>query len=93
MKVIAKDNYNRDYQPERLITVSIDNATANIIADKLNEASNGETYYDIVPDDYQLNLESMYDVTDISIPNAFYIEQLGLKALESEPNLKLNVIN
>ncbi len=83
MKVIAMDNLNRDYYPERLITVSISEDEAKRVAEVLNSIHSSE-YYSVVEDDYTLDLQSMYDVVQDKTPDNFYIEQYGLKAFSKE---------
>ncbi|WBC28485.1 hypothetical protein TPMD03_15 [Thiohalocapsa phage LS06-2018-MD03] len=90
LKVIKKDNLDRDFRPEQLITTSISNDTAVLIADTLNQRNDG-FYYFVEEDDYRLDLQSMYDVTDESIPESFYINQFGLKALVNEFLLEIEV--
>jgi len=78
MKVIARDNYNREYYPERLITVAINETEAHLIAEELNRS--GDDFYVVVEDSYKLNLESMWDCNGDEPPSSFYVAQFGLKA-------------
>jgi len=91
MKVIQKDNLNRDYQPERLITVSIDADTAKLIADNLNNSPQDCYFYQVVGDDYVLNLDSMYDVVGEPRPESFVERQYGLRAFTRNPNVSCKV--
>ena len=81
MKVIAVDNQNRDYHPDRLITVSISKDKAQYIANQLNNLGDG-SFYDVVPDEYSLNLES----SNGERPDKFIKERLGLSAFEDDNN-------
>ncbi len=56
MKVIAIDYFNEDYKSERLLTVSISEEEAKIIADTLNQVSS-TSFYRIVEDTYTLDLQ------------------------------------
>jgi len=93
MKVVQVDGLNRDYQPEKLVTVSISEIEAVIIVEALNSTIPfGDIYYKMVPDDYKLNLQSMYDVTDEEIPMTFYENQFGLDAFKAE-DIKINLVH
>ena len=67
MKIISKDNLNRDYQPEALVAVNLSQDTANQIADLLNGPAN-TVFYKVVKDDYVLNTESMYECNGEDMP-------------------------
>lgn len=84
MVVIARDSLNRDYHPEKLITVGISQSQAELIAYILNIQNDGY-FYVVVEDEYQLDLQSMLDVINATDKDykELAIRQLGkVKALE-----------
>ena len=66
MKVVAKDNLNRDYHPDKLITqIGLSKEICEVIANTLNGAYSGNcavTFYSIEEDEYKLYTESMEDL-------------------------------
>jgi len=55
MKLIRRDNYNRDHINDLLIAENVHNDYGTFIKVILNDADKSDAFYfDIVPDDYQL---------------------------------------
>lgn len=62
MKIIAIDNYDRDYIPDTLIAESVNEHLGKDIVEFLNRKhGNGGDYYILVDDDYKLlTIEDIY---------------------------------
>jgi hypothetical protein len=57
MKIIGKDNFDRDEVSDVLVAVNVSETMAPIIVDALNSRSSGpqaDRFYKAVPDDYKL---------------------------------------
>ncbi|MEM1167528.1 MAG: hypothetical protein AAGJ08_00155 [Cyanobacteria bacterium P01_H01_bin.35] len=80
MKVIGVDNFDRDYVPEKQITLSLSEETAKAIADLLNKGG-GDIYYRVVDDDYELNYDDMHDVVGEKMTFNSYIAKRNYSAL------------
>ena len=66
--LIAIDNLNRDYHPDRIIEASDDISRLKTLASDRNYL-NSNLFYKVVDRDYKLNFDSLYDITDIDIPS------------------------
>jgi hypothetical protein len=58
VKIICKDNYDRDTESDRLIAENIPcERMAKVMADALNaaESASTENFYEAKPDDYKLH--------------------------------------
>ena len=80
MKVIRRDNLNRDYHPESLVTVAIFKKEAELIAETLNTIE-GEHHYCVVEDSYVLDTSSQYDVAGAEPEDEVFTQLFGLRAL------------
>lgn len=63
MKIIARDNFNRDYIPDWLVAENVNEHMGSKIVNLLNESEGGNSpnYYDLVDDDYELlTLQDIY---------------------------------
>ena len=65
--LIAVDNLNRDYHPDRIIEVSDDISRLKTLASDRNYL-NSELFYKVVDRDYKLCFDSLYDIADIDKP-------------------------
>lgn len=56
MKIIASDNFSRDYVSDSLVCENINEGYGNMIVDFLNRhnGDDGPRYYRLVPDDHAL---------------------------------------
>lgn len=66
--LIAVDNLNRDYHPDRIIEVSDDISRLKTLANDRNYL-NSQLFYKVVDRDYKLNFDSLYDISDIDKPS------------------------
>ena len=82
-KVIIKDNLNRDYQPEALITMAMTEESAERIADLLNDkyGEYATNFASVVPADKPLNLASQYDLIGEDMPYNEWCKLTGANAL------------
>ena len=58
MKIIATDNYDRDYISDELIAFNLSKKEAKRKADKMNKKTGEHSpiFYRIVPNDYKLHI-------------------------------------
>lgn len=57
MKIIAKDNFNRDNRSDRLVASGVSEREGQVMTEALNVKYSGPeapTFYQMVPDDYIL---------------------------------------
>lgn len=87
MKVIRKDNLDRDFQPEKLITVDITETEGNLIVKALNSASD-DYFYKLEPNSYALRTESIYECNGDVPPESFINNLYGLNAILKDPRFK-----
>ena len=80
-KVIIVDNLNRDYQPQRQLTLEMDKLSADNIANLLNSQYGEYCYHKVVPANQELNLQSTYDLTGETMPYEHWLKLTGAKAL------------
>jgi hypothetical protein len=63
-KIVAIDNFDRDYRPDRLVAENITSeAEAQVMVDALNERYGGDhvpDYYVVKSDDYKLKVWEEY---------------------------------
>ena len=82
-KVILLDKLNSDSVPQILITVGLFEHKAKFIADQLNNTLS-ETcsfYYKVVPANQELNLRSVCDLLDKTVPYGTWSLLTGADAL------------
>lgn len=63
MKIVAKDNFDRDYIPDQLVAENVNEFMGNRIVNLLNSTvqDDSPTYYFLEEDDYELlTIENIY---------------------------------
>lgn len=82
-KVIITDNLNRDYKPEGLVTMAMSEVAAKQIADLVNDKYrvSSTAFAKVVPVEQPLNLSSMYDLTNETMPYNEWLLLTGAAAL------------
>lgn len=89
--LIAVDNLNRDYHPDRIIEVSDNISRLKTLASDRNYL-NSNLFYKVVDRDYKLNFDSLYDTADIDIPSfEQFCKYTGVNHLE--PEVAINIYN
>ena len=89
--LIAIDNLNRDYHPDRIVEASDDISRLKTLANDKNYL-NSNLFYKVVDRDYKLNFDSLYDVTDIVIPSfEQFCNYTGVDYLE--PEVAISIYN
>ena len=89
--LIAVDNLNRDYKPDRIVEVSDDE---QLLIDKANTRNSlvQDLFYKVVDRDYKLNFDSLYDISDIDIPSfEQFCDYTGVNHLE--PEVAISIYN
>lgn len=89
--LIAIDNLNRDYKPDRIIEVSDDISRLKTLeSDRNNLKSN--LFYKVVDRNYKLNFDSLYDISDIDKPSyEQFCNYTGVNHLE--PDVAISIYN
>lgn len=89
--LIAVDNLNRDYHPDRIIEVSDDISRLKTLASDRNYL-NSELFYKVVDRDYKLCFDSLYDISDIDKPSFNeFCNYTGVDYLE--PDVAISIYN
>ena len=89
--LIAVDNLNRDYHPDRIIEISDDISRLKTLASDRNYL-NSNLFYKVVDRDYKLNFDSLYDIADIDIPSFNeFCNYTGVNHLE--PEVAISIYN
>ena len=89
--LIAIDNLNRDYHPDRIIEVSDDISKLETLAKVWNNL-NSNLFYKVVDRDYKLNFDSLYDISDIDKPSfEQFCNYTGVNHLE--PDVAISIYN
>lgn len=89
--LIAVDNLNRDYHPDRIIEVSDDISRLNTLANNRNDLDS-QLFYKVVDRDYKLNFDSLYDMSDIDKPSFNeFCYYTGVDYLE--PDVAISIYN
>ena len=89
--LIAVDNLNRDYHPDRIIEVSDNISRLKTLASDRNHLGS-ELFYKVVNRDYKLYLYSLYDISDIDIPTyEQFCHYTGVDNLE--PEVAISIYN
>ena len=89
--LIAVDNLNRDYKPDRIVEASDDISKLKTLASDRNYL-NSELFYKVVDRDYKLNFDSLYDIADIDIPSyEQFCKYTGVNHLE--PEVAISIYN
>ena len=66
--LIAVDNLNRDYKPDRIIALSDDEQFLKDRANTRNDLQR-ELFYKVVDRNYKLCFDSLYDIADVDKPS------------------------
>ena len=89
--LIAIDNLNRDYHPDRIIEVSDDISRLKTLESDRNHL-NSELFYKVVDRNYKLNFDSLYDISDIDKPSFNeFCNYTGVNHLE--PDVAISIYN
>ncbi len=89
--LIAVDNLNRDYHPDKIIEASDDISRLKTLASDRNYL-NSNLFYKVVDKDYKLNFDSLYDIADIDIPSfEQFCDYTGVNHLE--PDVAISIYN
>ena len=89
--LIAIDNLNRDYRPDRIIEVSDDISKLETLAKVWNNL-NSNLFYKVVDRDYKLCFDSLYDISDIDKPSfEQFCNYTGVNHLE--PDVAISIYN
>jgi len=89
--LIAIDNLNRDYHPDRIIEVSDNISRLKTLASDRNYL-NSELFYKVVDRDYKLCFDSLYDISDIDKPSFNeFCNYTGVDYLE--PDVAISIYN
>ena len=89
--LIAVDNLNRDYKPDRIVEVSDDISKLKTLAKVWNNL-NSELFYKVVDRDYKLCFDSLYDISDIDKPSyEQFCNYTGVNYLE--PEVAISIYN
>ena len=89
--LIAVDNLNRDYHPDRIIEVSDDISKLKTLASDRNYL-NSNLFYKVVDRDYKLCFDSLYDISDIDKPSFNeFCNYTGVDYLE--PDVAISIYN
>ena len=89
--LIAVDNLNRDYHPDRIIEVSDDISKLKTLASDRNYL-NSNLFYKVVDRDYKLCFDSLYDISDIDKPSFNeFCNYTGIDYLE--PDVAISIYN
>ena len=89
--LIAVDNLNRDYHPDKIIEASDNISRLKTLASDRNYL-NSNLFYKVVDRDYKLNFDSLYDIADIDIPSfEQFCKYTGVNHLE--PEVAISIYN
>ena len=89
--LIAVDNLNRDYHPDKIIEISDDISRLKTLASDRNYL-NSELFYKVVDRDYKLCFDSLYDIADIDKPSyEQFCKYTGVNHLE--PDVAISIYN
>ncbi len=89
--LIAIDNLNRDYHPDRIIEVSDDISRLKTLESDRNHL-NSDLFYKVVDRNYKLNFDSLYDISDIDKPSFNeFCDYTGVDYLE--PDVAISIYN
>ena len=89
--LIAIDNLNRDYHPDRIIEVSDDISRLKTL-EKVWNSLNSNLFYKVVDRDYKLCFDSLYDISDIDKPSFNeFCNYTGVNHLE--PDVAISIYN
>ncbi len=89
--LIAIDNLNRDYHPDRIIEVSDDISRLKTLESDRNNL-NSNLFYKVVDRNYKLNFDSLYDISDIDKPSFNeFCDYTGVDYLE--PDVAISIYN
>ena len=89
--LIAIDNLNRDYHPDKIIEVSDDISRLKTLASDRNNL-NSNLFYKVVDRNYKLNFDSLYDISDIDKPSyEQFCNYTGVNHLE--PDVAISIYN
>ena len=89
--LIAIDNLNRDYHPDKIIEVSDDISRLKTLESDRNHL-NSDLFYKVVDRDYKLNFDSLYDISDIDKPSFNeFCDYTGVDYLE--PDVAISIYN
>ena len=89
--LIAVDNLNRDYHPDRIIEVSDDISRLKTLASDRNHLGSN-LFYKVVDRDYKLCFDSLYDISDIDKPSFNeFCNYTGVDFLE--PDVAISIYN
>lgn len=89
--LIAIDNLNRDYHPDRIIEVSDDISRLKTLESDRNHL-NSDLFYKVVDRNYKLNFDSLYDISDIDKPSFNeFCDYTGVDYLE--PEVAISIYN
>ena len=89
--LIAIDNLNRDYHPDKIIEVSDDISRLKTLASDRNNL-NSDLFYKVVDRNYKLNFDSLYDISDIDKPSFNeFCDYTGVDYLE--PDVAISIYN
>lgn len=90
--LVLKDNYNRDYYPDKIIEISYDEETLIKKALEFNNM-NSDKYAKVVDEIYNFCFDSMYDVSTV-IPtfeefcNYTGLDKISLDKAQKEYNIR-----
>jgi hypothetical protein len=59
MKIIASDNFDRDYHPDKLIVENVTIERGKELVELFNKCIGSTVYYRLVEDDYELSTRTL----------------------------------